>query len=109
MSARDGCSPGWSSATWRPLMSLPSDVLAPLPALAAVRTAGIAGVGAAVPDAVVTNAEIAPGIGVDAEWIERRTGIRSRRWARDGETVAGLAAAAGRNALDAAGLPASEV
>ena len=90
-------------------MSLPSDVLAPPAAYAAVRTAGIAGLGSALPAAVVSNAEIAPGIGVDAEWIERRTGIRRRRWVGEGETVVSLAAAAGREALAAAGLAASEL
>jgi 3-oxoacyl-[acyl-carrier-protein] synthase-3 len=90
-------------------MSLPSEVFAASVTGATVRTAGIVGVGAALPANVVTNDEIAPGIGVDAQWIERRTGIRSRRWVREGETVAGLATAAGREALDAAGLPASEL
>src|SRR4051812_23367776 len=90
-------------------MSLPSEVLAPPAPFAAVRTAGIAGIGCALPANAVGNAEIATGIGVDAEWIERRTGIRSRRWVGEGETVAGLATAAGREALAAAGLPAAEL
>jgi 3-oxoacyl-[acyl-carrier-protein] synthase-3 len=73
---------------------------------ARVRTAGIAGLGAALPSEVVPNEEIAPNIGVDAQWIERRTGIRSRRHARAGTTVASLGSAAGAEALLAAGLPA---
>src|SRR4051812_30248350 len=100
-SARAAYWPGSPSATWRPLMSLSSEALAAPAAFAAVRTAGIAGLGSALPANVVSNAEIAPGIGVDAEWIERRTGIRSRRWVREGETVASLATAAGREALAA--------
>jgi 3-oxoacyl-[acyl-carrier-protein] synthase-3 len=52
----------------------------------------------------VSNAEVAPGIGVDAEWIERRTGIRNRRHAADGERVTTLAAEAGSAALLSAGL-----
>jgi 3-oxoacyl-[acyl-carrier-protein] synthase-3 len=48
-------------------------------------------------------------VGVDAEWIERRTGIRERRYAAPGERVSDLAVAAGRVALKDAGLEASEL
>jgi 3-oxoacyl-[acyl-carrier-protein] synthase-3 len=64
----------------------------------ATRQAGVAGIGRALPAAVVHNDVIAERLGVDAEWIERRTGIRSRRHAR-GERLSDLAAAAGRAAL----------
>jgi 3-oxoacyl-[acyl-carrier-protein] synthase-3 len=69
-----------------------------------VRTAGIAGLGCALPDRVVPNAEVAPRLGVDEAWIERRTGIRSRRHLADGERLSDLAAEAGRAALEDAGL-----
>jgi 3-oxoacyl-[acyl-carrier-protein] synthase-3 len=72
-------------------------------------TAGIAGLGAALPPDAVGNDAIAPAIGVDAQWIERRTGIRSRRHAALGTTVASLAAAAGAEALLAAGLRAEQL
>ena len=39
------------------------------------RTAGIIGLGAALPQRRVPNAEIGARLGVSAEWIERRTGI----------------------------------
>lgn len=68
----------------------------------AVRTAGIVGLGSAIPETVVTNAEIAPAIGVDGAWIERRTGIRSRRHASPGARLSDLAARAGRAAVGAA-------
>src|SRR4051812_22132294 len=61
--------------------------------------AGIAGLGAALPDAVVANGAIAERIGVDEAWIERRTGIRSRRHADAGARLADLAASAGARAL----------
>jgi len=48
-------------------------------------------------------------VGVDAEWIERRTGIRERRYAAPGERVSDLAVAAGLLALKDAGLEASEL
>ena len=44
--------------------------------------AGIAGVGRALPAQAVPNDAIAMRLGVDAEWIERRTGIRARRHVR---------------------------
>ena len=77
--------------------------------LARVGHASIAGVGRAFPGRVVENAEIAARIGVDAEWIERRTGIRSRRHALPGERLVDLAAAAGAHALESAGRSAAEL
>ena len=74
-----------------------------------LRTAGIAGIGAALPERAMTNAEIAPGMGVDAAWIERRTGIRSRRRAAPGARLTDLAAEAGRAALAAAGVDARDI
>ena len=82
---------------------------APAPAHPPRRTAAIAGLGAAVPDTVVGNAAIAELIGVDAAWIERRTGIRSRRRVTSADELVPLAAAAGRDALAQAGLAATEV
>lgn len=73
------------------------------------RTAGIAGLGAALPPDSVGNEQIAARIGVDDGWIERRTGIRSRRHAGRGTTVASLAAAAGAEALLSAGMDAEQL
>ena len=61
--------------------------------------AGLAGLGAALPDTAVGNATIAARLGVDEAWIERRTGIRSRRRAEAGTQLTDLAAAAGARAL----------
>ncbi|KWV54189.1 hypothetical protein AS026_02680 [Rhizobium altiplani] len=60
----------------------------------------MAGFGHAVPRRCVANAEIEAQLGLDPGWIERRTGIRTRHWAGEGETLTGLAAEAGRMALD---------
>jgi 3-oxoacyl-[acyl-carrier-protein] synthase-3 len=73
------------------------------------RTAGILGLGVALPERRVANAEIAPRLGVTDEWIQRRTGIGERRYAAPGQRVSDLAVAAGRGALVDAGLDASAI
>jgi 3-oxoacyl-[acyl-carrier-protein] synthase-3 len=62
------------------------------------------GTGFAVPDRVVTNDDLAAVMDTSDEWIRTRTGIQERRWAREGETGAGLAHRATLRALEAAGL-----
>ena len=49
-----------------------------------LRTAHVVGLGHHIPEREIPNAQIAERIGVDDEWIVRRTGIRSRRWAGEG-------------------------
>jgi 3-oxoacyl-[acyl-carrier-protein] synthase III len=71
--------------------------------------AGIVGLGCALPDRVVRNAEINSAIGVDDDWIVRRTGIHERRYAEPGAQLAELAAAAGRAALADAALAGAQV
>ena len=71
--------------------------------------AAIAGLGSALPAQVVPNASIASVIGVDDEWIERRTGIRSRRRVGAGDSLVGLAVASARAALADAGLDGGEL
>lgn len=72
--------------------------------LDATRPVGLLGVGACRPPRVVTNEEICRRIDSSDEWIYSRTGIKSRRFAAAGDTVAGLAIEAGREALSNAGL-----
>jgi 3-oxoacyl-[acyl-carrier-protein] synthase III len=71
--------------------------------------AAIASVGVALPEHVVRNDEIAPRIGVTEQWIETRTGILERRFARPWERLDALAADAGYEALDRMGLSAEDV
>lgn len=71
--------------------------------------AGIAGLAAALPAGVVHNREIAARIGVDSEWIVRRTGIVSRHRLAPSETLTDLAAAAAHTALRMADVSASEL
>jgi 3-oxoacyl-[acyl-carrier-protein] synthase-3 len=72
-------------------------------------SAGIGGLGSALPPQRVGNEEIAAHLGLEAGWIERRTGIRERRRVAAGESVSGLATRAGRAALQNAGLDAREL
>ena len=55
------------------------------------------------------NAELAETVDTSDEWIVERTGIRTRYLAGDGETTATLARDAALNALEAAGIEASDV
>jgi len=47
--------------------------------------ATIAGTGAAVPERILTNADLAKIVDTNDEWITTRTGIRERRKAEDGD------------------------
>jgi 3-oxoacyl-[acyl-carrier-protein] synthase-3 len=62
------------------------------------------GTGLAVPDRVVTNDELSELMDTNDEWIRTRTGIRERRWVREGETGVELGLKATQQALDMAGL-----
>ncbi|CAL9651746.1 3-oxoacyl-ACP synthase III family protein [Streptomyces sp. enrichment culture] len=70
---------------------------------------GILGTGSYLPSRVVTNEIVGAPAGVDDEWIVRKTGIHRRRYAADDEATSDLAAAAGRSALENAGIPASDL
>ena len=61
------------------------------------------------PDKVVTNDDLAKIMDTSDEWITTRVGIKSRRVARDDETVTDMAEAAGAKALAASGLEPSEI
>ncbi len=69
----------------------------------------IAGVGSALPQRRVDNAELAEQVDTSDQWIVERTGIRSRYIAAEGETTATLATDAARAALADAGIEASEI
>lgn len=66
--------------------------------------AKLIGVGAGVPAAVVTNADLEKLVETSDEWITTRTGIRERRIVRDHETASGLAIEAAKDAIGFAGL-----
>jgi 3-oxoacyl-[acyl-carrier-protein] synthase-3 len=61
------------------------------------------------PPRVVPNAELEKTVDTSDEWIRTRTGIRERRLADPGVGAADMGAAAGRIALERAGLDAKDV
>jgi 3-oxoacyl-[acyl-carrier-protein] synthase-3 len=73
------------------------------------RAAALASVAMAVPDNVVSNATVAERAGVTEQWIVHRTGVRERRYVSQGERLSDLAVAAGRAALDEAGIRPDEI
>ena len=69
----------------------------------------ITGLGAHVPERVVTNDELSQLVDTSDEWIVERTGIRERRIAADSEALSDLALPAARKALEQAGLDGKDV
>jgi 3-oxoacyl-[acyl-carrier-protein] synthase-3 len=69
----------------------------------------VRGVGACLPERVVTNDELAKLIDTSDEWIVQRTGIKQRHIAADGETTASLGTRAAARALAAAHLTPAEI
>lgn len=65
---------------------------------------GILGLGAYLPERVMSNAEWSQYVDTSDEWITTRTGIKNRRIAAENETTVDLAAAAARVALEDAGI-----
>jgi 3-oxoacyl-[acyl-carrier-protein] synthase III len=69
----------------------------------------ITGLGAYVPDRVLTNDELSTIVDTSNEWIMERTGIRERRIAAPEEALTDLALPAARAALEQAGVKAKDV
>jgi len=69
-----------------------------------VTAATITGIGTAIPEARLTNADLAARLDTSDEWIVARTGIRERRVAAPAETSSSLAVAASAAAIKDAGL-----
>ncbi len=70
------------------------------------RGAVITGTGAALPDNIVTNAQLAATMDTSDEWIRSRTGIEERRI---GGTTTSLSVEAGRKAIEDAGLEPKDI
>ncbi|MEW6280403.1 MAG: hypothetical protein AB1758_17365, partial [Candidatus Eremiobacterota bacterium] len=68
------------------------------------RSAGILGIGYAVPDRVLSNADLEAMVDTSDEWIRTRTGIRERRVADESVCSSDLGLGAARMALQDAGL-----
>ena len=71
-------------------------------------TGVICGTGACVPDRILDNNEIAQFVDTSDQWIQERTGVIRRRITQT-ETTASMAAEAGRQALEEAGIRPEEI
>ncbi len=69
----------------------------------------IRSVGSALPARAVRNDDLPAALETSDEWIKSRTGIAQRYLASEGETTSTLAISAARNALENAGMDASEI
>jgi len=69
----------------------------------------ICGIGAALPQRVLTNSELERKVETSDAWIVQRTGIKQRYIAGEGETTVSLGAEAARRALADAGLAVDDI
>src|SRR6185436_29572 len=70
----------------------------------------IAGIGSYVPKQVVTNQDIIKYMDTSDEWIQERTGIKERRYAkRIGETTTTMGVAASKIAIERAGITPQDI
>ena len=76
--------------------------------MSVIRSA-VTGVGAYLPDNVVTNSQLAETVDTSDEWIVERTGIRQRHKVADDQPVSDLAFRAAQQALERAGKTAADV
>ncbi len=69
----------------------------------------ILGLGCYRPKRLVPNSEIIGPIDSTDEWIQTRSGIKSRRFADDDETIVGMSVDASRKALEASGIAPDQI
>ncbi|APZ90837.1 3-oxoacyl-ACP synthase III family protein [Fuerstiella marisgermanici] len=70
---------------------------------------GIRSIGSCVPDRIVDNSELETAYGFEPGWIERRTGIKQRRYAADDEGTSDLAVRAARKAIEKADVDPADI
>lgn len=75
----------------------------------ATMRAGILGTGHSYPEGILTNADLEKMVETSDDWITSRTGIKQRRKAAPGEYTSLFAVRAGREAIERAGLEASDI
>lgn len=71
-------------------------------------TGVICGTGACVPERILDNNKIAEFVDTSDQWIRERTGVEQRRIARE-ETTVSMAAEAGRQAVEEAGISPEDI
>jgi len=71
----------------------------------------IIGLGHYVPNNIVTNADLSKMMDTNDEWIQERTGIKERRWVKDGDndTTASMGVKAAKVAIERAGIDKDEI
>ncbi len=71
----------------------------------------IIGLGHYVPDNVVTNADLSKMMETNDEWIQERTGIKERRWVKEGsdDTTASMGVKAAKIAIERAGIDKDDI
>ncbi len=69
----------------------------------------LAGIGAAIPQNTITNDDLTQLVDTSDEWIRSRTGIGQRHVVSGDQSVADLAAAAARDALESAGMQGEDI
>lgn len=70
---------------------------------------GLLGIGSYRPARIVPNSEVVAAIDSTDEWVQQRSGIRTRRFAGPEETVVSMGTAAARTAVERAGLDPQQV
>src|SRR5438093_10106737 len=73
------------------------------------RRAGILGTGHSYPEGILTNADLEKIVETSDEWITTRTGIKQRRKAAPDEYTSQFAARASQEAIERAGIDATEI
>lgn len=69
----------------------------------------LVGCGSYLPQRIVTNDELSKTVDTSDEWITKRTGIKQRYIAADGETTSDLAVNAARDALERASMTIADI
>ena len=69
----------------------------------------ILGLGTYRPSRLIPNADIVEAIDSSDEWIQQRSGIKTRRWANPEETVQAMSVAASRQAMERAGIEPAQI
>ena len=72
-------------------------------------SAGVLGTGHYVPDKIVTNADMEKLVDTSDEWIQGRTGIKTRHFAEDGLNTSDMCTRAAEQALEMAQLTAEDL
>ena len=71
----------------------------------------ITGLGFYVPENIVTNDDLSKMMDTNDEWIQERTGIKERRWIKEGsgDSTSVMGAKAARKAIERAGLTKDDI